>query len=199
MSRYQRAGKAPPTMKETSITSIVKQRKCNGSVQSAFPARPCRNPAPLLSVVPHPLPYRRLQVVQILLHTALLAGAGGMMPRQPLNQTAAAGAPPSAHGTWGPATAHGTWGPAMMSTSSDAGAPIVDIALVTEVRVVTGALPWSMRMASFGSVTTVPAIVCGYSCEQSEMLEMDDSYCSPGNDCWRSSVERCEGGPCRMS
>ena len=190
MSPYQRAGKAPPTIKETYTTSIAKQGKCNGSVQSAFPARPCRNPAPLLSVVPHPLPYRRLQVVQILLHTALLAGAGGMMPRQPLNQTAAAGAPPSAHGNWGPA---------MMSTSSDAGAPIVDIALVTEVRVVTGALPWSMRMASFGSVTTVPAIVCGYSCEQSEMLEMDDSYCSPGNDCWRSSVERCEGGSCRMS
>ena len=154
MSLYLMAGRAPRTMQAISITSIVRQAKYNGNVQSALPLRPCQRQG-RLSVAPR----RRLLPVTQMLHvlTNSLAGAGD---ETTLKRAVAVGAPRSAIGPWDPKRATGV------------GARIADIGQAMVAKAVTGAVEWSMPMASYGSVDTAPATVWRSSGEWSAALQV---------------------------
>ena len=157
MSLYLMAGRAPRTMKAISITSIVRQAKYNGNVQSALPLRPCQRQG-RLSVAPRRQLYRLLPVTQMLhVLTRSLAGAGD---ETTLKRAVAVGAPRSAIGPWDPKTATGV------------GARIADIGQAMVAKAVTGAVEWSVPMASYGSVDTAPATVWRSSGEWSAALQL---------------------------
>ena len=160
MSLYLMAGRAPRTMKAISITSIVRQAKYNGNVQSALPLRPCQRQG-RLSVAPRRQLYRLLPVTQMLhVLTRSLAGAGD---ETTLHRSVAVSVPRSARGPWDPATT---------CPASGVGARIADIGQAMVAKAVTGAVEWSVPMASYGSVDTAPATVWRSSGEWSAALQL---------------------------